>query len=186
MATRLFVSIDLPPKLHDAIETVQSSFGDIPGVRCTDPTQTHVTLKFLGDVEEARLEDVKQALEGAVHAAETGPFTARFGHLGVFPEFDYISVIWIGVPEGGSAMEALHESIEDGMVALGFDEERHTFTPHVTIARVEHGEGKEQIQELLRTEDPIVGEMRVRSVTLTESTLTGEGPRYETVATVEL
>lgn len=186
MSKRLFVSIDLPPALHDAIAEVQSEFTAIPGVRTTDPTQSHVTLNFLGAVESDTLKTVETALERAVTAAGIDPFTARIGHFGVFPEYDYISVIWVGVPTGGSAMETLHTHIDSAMVDLGFPEEGHTFTPHVTIARVEHGEGKDEIQAILREHDPMIGTMTVREISLTASTLTRDGPRYETVSTVRL
>lgn len=186
MSRRLFVSIDLAPELHDAVAELQEQFSPIPGVRTTDPTQAHVTLKFLGDVSEDRLYAVEQALERGVERASIDPFVAEFGNFGVFPEFDYISVIWLGVPVGGDHMEALHEGIEHEMVELGFEEEGHTFTPHVTIARMEHGEGKAQVQEILRSERPTAGQMTVEDVSLTESQMRRDGPEYSTVYSVSL
>lgn len=183
---RLFVSVDLPEALAEAIAAVQGPFADLPGIRPVDPAQTHITMKFLGDVDASHADEIADILESAVSRAEIGPFEARFGGLGVFPDFEYISVIWVGVRRGGSELERLHEAIEADLVSAEFDPESHAFTPHVTIARMDHSGGKAEVQELLRTSDPDVGEMTVSEVCLTESTLTNEGPRYETIAHVPL
>lgn len=186
MGKRLFVSIDLAPPLHDELATLQERFASIPGVSCTDPTQAHVTLKFLGDVDAERKPAITAALERAIAAADVSSFVARFGNLGVFPEFDYISVIWVGVPRGGSPMAQLHDAVERELGEMGFEAEEHTFTPHVTIARMEHGEGKEEVQQILQDSDPTIGEMAVSTIALTESTLTDDGPQYEPLERVEL
>lgn len=186
MAKRLFVSVDLPDRLQEGIDSAQAPFADIPGLRLTDPDQTHVTMKFLGDVPADRIRDVEAAIERAIDDSDVAPFEARFGGLGVFPDFDYISVVWIGAREGGVEFERLHHALEEELVALGFDEEEHDFTPHVTVARMDHAEGKDEVQRLLRTRDPDIGAMEVTEVALTESTLTSEGPVYETLETFQL
>lgn len=178
---RLFVSVDLPDDLAADVAAVQDEFADASGLNVTDPEQAHVTLKFLGDVSEDRLPEVTDALSDAVDDADVDPFTARFGDLGVFPSLDYISVVWLGVREGGDEMTRLHEAIEDRTTDLGFDPEDHEFTPHVTLARMEHAGGKDLVRECVRELDPAVGEMDVDDVRLTESRLTDEGPAYTTV-----
>lgn len=181
MGRRLFVSIDFPPEIQAAVTRVQAPFDGIPGVRATDPEQTHVTLKFLGDTDASRIERVEEALVTAVSRADVGPFTACVGGLGVFPEYEYISVIWVGVRDGATAMTRLHEAIEVETTSLGFDLERHEFTPHATIARMDHGEGKGAVQRLLRERDPDLGTFDVEAVSLHESTLAPDGPVYDTV-----
>jgi len=71
-------------------------------------------------------------------------------------------------------------------VDLGFDEADHDFTPHVTLARMEHAGGKELVQETVQHRDPDAGTLDVDEIRLTESTLTGEGPEYTTVARIPL
>jgi 2'-5' RNA ligase len=75
----------------------------------------------------------------------------------------------------------LHEAIEARTTAMGFDPEDHEFTPHVTLARMDHAGGKELVRKLVREREPTVGEARVDEVRLTESTLTDAGPVYSTV-----
>ncbi len=183
---RLFVSVDLPAGLTDAFAEVQKPFTNRAGIRPVEPSQAHVTVKFLGDVEEPAVDDVIEAVEQGVDTAGVGSFQASIGGIGVFPSFDYISVIWIGVRDGATELTDLHEAIEAATVAVGVEPESHEFTPHVTLARMEHAEDKEHIQQLVSERDPTVGEMRVDDVRVKESTLGPDGPEYETIHRVSL
>jgi 2'-5' RNA ligase len=64
---------------------------------------------------------------------------------------------------------------------MGFDPEDHEFTPHATVARMDHAGGKELVQERVREDDPDVGEFQVEEVRLKESVLESDGPTYSTV-----
>lgn len=183
---RLFVSIDLPDRLADDIASVQAELEPAAGIRLTDPTQAHVTLKFLGEVDPARVDDITEALEDAVEQAAVGPFEATIGGLGAFPDPSYISVVWLGVTTGAGAMTELHDAVESAIVDLGFDPADHEFTPHATIARMDHAGGKDRVQRLLREADPTIGAFTVESIALTESTLKAGGPVYETVERIAL
>jgi len=199
---RLFVSIDLPDALADSVREVQELFEGASGLNFTDPEQAHVTMKFLGDVDErsssaretesrgvdgARLDEVTAAVErGVDHAGVANSFPARFAGLGVFPSLDYISVVWLGVEVGKDEMTALHRCIEDETTDIGFDPEENEFTPHVTLARMEHAGGKERVQEVVENRHPTVGEMAVEELRLKESDLTGSGPEYSTVESFPL
>ncbi|MBX0324147.1 RNA 2',3'-cyclic phosphodiesterase [Halomicroarcula sp. F13] len=187
MSKRLFVSVDLDG-LEDAVRDVQARFEGASGLRFTDPAQAHVTLKFLGDTDPNRLDDLTVELERAVADSGITPFEARFGGLGAFPSLDYISVVWVGVREGHGDAEltALHEAVEDRTVAMGFDPEDHEFTPHATVARMDHAGGKERVQRVVEDEDPDVGRLQVEEIRLTESVLRDDGPEYSTVSSVTL
>ena len=124
---RLFVSADVDALAED-IAAVQEPFADASGLRLTDPTQAHVTLKFLGDTDPDRLSELRGAVERAVADSGVAPFDAELGGLGVFPNIEYISVVWLGVREGGTQLTALHERLEAETTALGFDPEEHAFT----------------------------------------------------------
>jgi RNA 2',3'-cyclic 3'-phosphodiesterase len=178
---RLFVSIDVPDELASAVDELQEAFADAGGLRFTDPGSVHVTLKFLGEVEEERLPELASTIEAAVDGSGVGPFEAEFGGLGVFPSTEYVSVVWFGVREGGDEMTRLHEAIERRTVAMGFEPESHELTPHVTLARMDHAGGKELVQRLVRERDPTVGRTTVEELRLTESELGPDGPTYSTV-----
>lgn len=178
---RLFVSIDLPDDLAPAVAAVQEDLADASGLGFTDPEQAHLTLKFLGETPETRLEELTDALAAAVEDAAVEPFEAALEGLGVFPSLEYIRVVWLGVEEGSEEITRLAEAVEAQTTAIGFDPEGHDFTPHVTLARMNHAGGKEFVQEAVRTLEPVVGRMDVTEIRLTKSELTEEGPAYSTV-----
>jgi 2'-5' RNA ligase len=183
---RLFVSIDLPDEFAAEVEAVQDRFADASGLSFTDPEQAHVTLKFLGEVNGGELPRVKNALRRAVEKASVGSFEATYEGLGVFPSLGYIQVLWLGVGAGSEEMTALHEAVEREVTRLGFDPEDHEFTPHVTLARMEHAGGKELVQGNVEELDPTVGTTEVSEIRLTESVMTDEGPEYSTVESYAL
>lgn len=182
---RLFISVDLEG-LTEEVAAVQRLFADASGLGLTDPRQAHITLKFLGDTPSGQMPDLREAVAAAVTDSGIAPFRAELGGLGVFPGLDDISVIWLGVREGSTQLTTLHERIESQVTVLGFDPEEHAFTPHITLARMDHAGDKECIQELVETRDPSAGALTIDAVCLTKSTLTADGPVYETVERFEL
>ena len=185
---RLFISVDLPPALADPLEAVQTEFNDANGLRFTDPSQAHFTLKFLGDTDPDRVDEIEAAIQTAVDNAAVDPFDCTIEGLGVFPSLEYISVVWAGVRDGEGAAELtrLRDALETELTALGFEAESHDFTPHVTLARMDDARGKSLVQEVVRETELTVGSFQVDSVRLTESQLTDEGPEYRTVTAVDL
>ena len=185
MSRRLFVGVGLDG-LADGVATVQDLLADADGLDFTDPEQAHVTLEFLGDTDEERIDDVVAEVATAVDESGVDPFEASFGGLGVFPSLDYVNVVWLGVRSGGDELTALHEAIEERTVAMGFEADDHDFTPHATIARMRHAGGKELVQDVVTERDPDAGAVRVDEVRLVESVLTDAGPLYSTVESFPL
>jgi 2'-5' RNA ligase len=179
---RLFASVDLPDDLAPGVRAVQDELRNVSGLDFTDPTQAHVTLKFLGEVDADRITGVEDAIGEAVDATGVDPFEATVEGIGAFPSPEYIRVVWLGIGRGSEELTRLHEAIEDRTTRMRFDPEDHAFTPHVTLARMNHAGGKDLVQQALRERDPEVGSMRVEAVSLTESDLGPGGPAYSTVA----
>jgi len=196
---RAFFAVDLPESLAEPLAAVQVDLNDAAGLRVTDPTQAHVTLKFLGDInagdggsdgddltDTPALDDVIAAGERAVDSADIAPFDCSIAGLGVFPSLEYVSVVWAGVEDGADKLTALHEALEAETTPLGVDRDDHDFTPHVTLARMDDARGKGLVQRLVRERDPEFGRFEAAEIRLVESTLTSDGPEYETVASFEL
>ncbi|EMA70611.1 RNA 2',3'-cyclic phosphodiesterase [Halorubrum distributum] len=189
---RAFFAVDLPDSLAPAVVDAQAPFADAPGVNPVDPEQAHVTLKFLGDVggrddeTEPTVDDVIAAGERAVDRAGVAPFKCAVAGLGVFPNREYVSVVWTGVDSGAEALTALHEALEAETTALGVDPADHEFTPHVTLARVETAAGAEAVRDALDAERPQAGSFSVGEIRLVKSTLTESGPEYDVVREFDL
>lgn len=182
---RCFVAIDLPEALTDAIADAQERFHDAEGLRFTDPSQAHITLKFLGEVAPERTAAIVEAIEAAVAEADVGPFRCTLGGFGAFPSPEYITVVWAGVREGADQLSALQAPIERELVDAGFDAEQHEFTPHVTLARMDDARGKDRVQSELAA-DASIGGFEVSAVRLKESVLNGDGPTYRTIDQIRL
>ena len=184
---RAFFAVDLPDALAPAVADAQAPFADASGVNPVDPEQAHVTVKFLGNIggrddeTEPTLDDVIAAGERAVDRAGVAPFKCAVGGLGVFPNREYVSVVWAGVERGGDDLTALRRALEAETTALGVDPADHAFTPHVTLARVENATGAEAVRDALDAGDPEVGAFSVDEIRLVASTLTASGPEYDVV-----
>ena len=186
---RAFFAVDLPDSLAPAVADAQAPFADASGVNPVDPEQAHVTLKFLGDIPETAesdpetptVDEVIAAGERAVDRAGVAPFKCAVAGLGVFPNREYISVVWTGVDRGGHELTALHEALEAETTALGVAPADHEFTPHVTLARVENATGAEAVRDALDAGDPTVGSFSVDEIRLLKSTLAESGPEYAVV-----
>lgn len=175
---RTFIAVELPDKFIHEIEKVESML-DTPGIKLVEPKQVHITMKFLGDIPEDRVEPIASALS----QVNCKPFEARIKGVGVFPKPAYIKVIWLGA-EGN--FEALHSEVERALAPFKFEED-HQFSPHATLARVKMLKDKGALLEKIKKlENVDLGAMNVESLTLKKSTLTPQGPIYETLREIKL
>ena len=179
----MFVAVDVPvaKPILDFENDIRKVGAD---VKLVEPKNIHVTLKFLGDVDESRVPDIKEALTQAV--ASSKPFSIRLKGSGVFPNRNYVKVIWVGI-ESDDALKVLAESVDNQLSMLGFEREKRGFRSHLTVGRVRSARNK---QELLGVVDSFVDVefcvVDVKSIELKQSELTAKGPIYTTLCAVEL
>ena len=135
-SVRLFIAAALPDAFREDIARIgAAAFAlGIRGVRPVRAENAHLTLKFLGEVDADRVEDVLASMRLA--AACSAPFTLRTGKLGAFPNADAPRVMWLGVDGDLAALRRLRDGLEDALAAVGFQRDRRGFAPHVTAARV--------------------------------------------------
>jgi len=138
---RTFIAVELDSTLKQAISSVQESLkhelhGLAPGVRLqwVRVESIHLTLKFLGDIEEDGVEDILHALEKVGHEYE--PFSVEVKGFGVFPTLHAPRVLWVGLAGRTDRLIRLAESIEAALMPLGFHVEPKPYSPHLTLARV--------------------------------------------------
>jgi RNA 2',3'-cyclic 3'-phosphodiesterase len=145
----------------------------------------HLTVKFLGEVAEGRIEAIVAGITGAVEGVSA--FDADVEGLGAFPSAARPRVVWAGVAAGSGTMSDLAGRVDDALAALGFAREARPFSPHITLGRVRQPGRAPALTEALRgaAERPF-GRFRVARASLMRSELSPRGARYTELAAVSL
>lgn len=104
------------------------------GIRWVDPAGIHLTLKFLGDIDQSLVQDVMGSIARACETAT--PFSLNLTGLGVFPNPRQPRVVWAGVGGDFGPLRSLQERVDAAVHDLGFALERRAFNPHLTLGRV--------------------------------------------------
>jgi 2'-5' RNA ligase len=142
----------------------------------------HVTLKFIGEVDEARVPELVEAIRGA--ASHAAPFDVGVRRLGGFPNAGRPRVIWAGL-DGAGALAALAAQVDGALAALGIPRESRPFDAHVTLGRVREPRANRALADALAGGGDF-GRLAVTSVSLMRSDLQPGGARYTELATVLL
>ena len=167
-------------ELWDVLAPLRQRREKLP-VKWVRPENIHLSLKFLGDVEETREPELRTALTRAAGSgAAARPLTVQITGFGAFPDYHRPHVLWAGVtPEPG--LELLQHGVEQAFEPLGFPTEARAFRPHVTVARASRDAKPRAfagLEELLAGVD-FDETVTVSDVDLMQSTLTPEGPVYQ-------
>jgi 2'-5' RNA ligase len=186
---RLFVAVLLDPALRPAAERVRDDIlrlcpGAVRGIKWVEPRNLHFTLKFLGEVPEAKFAHVAAALE---RLRDSEAFDIHLEGVGAFPNLRSARVVWVGISEGADRLAALAARVEDALADAGFPREARAFSPHLTLGRVRDSERVPALKtalEALRCAN--FGVQRVESVVLMESRLSPKGPTYTEKVTIRL
>lgn len=125
---RLFVAIDLT---ESAKEAVSKLCGGLPGVKWVDPTQMHLTLRFIGDADEVLFRCIKEELATVAAPA----FRMLLRGVGRFPPKRDPRVLWVGV-ERSEQLIRLQSLVEQALARAGLEPEERPFSPHITLARL--------------------------------------------------
>jgi 2'-5' RNA ligase len=171
---RLFIAIDFN-EIKDNLKETQSNI-DISLANLKQTSEFHLTLKFLGDVEEKDTQIIKEKL----NQIKFKKFQLKLDNIGTFPDENYIRVIWIGVNPKGQVIE-LQEQINQQLEEFNFKKD-FKFHPHITLARVNSITNKETFKENLKDIIPKQKTIEVTNFKLIKSTLTKGGPIYEDIA----
>ena len=157
---------------------------DLPA-RWVEADALHITMKFLGEVSEARLPEVSDALAEASGGA--APFDVAVSGLGAFPSLSRPNILWVGV-QADAEMTKLQAHLERVFVPLGFTADERAFRPHITVARVrKDGRIRDRgAMDRIQAAFDYKTKFRVRSIDLMRSRLGGRAPRYEVLERMEL
>lgn len=176
---RIFIALDIPDeiraRLREYIERVRPLAPDAPWVK---PESLHVTLKFIGEAGETRVEEIKNVLQ----QIKAQPFAVKFSDVGFFPNHNSGRVFWAGV-DGGEALPKLAASIDQALQKIGIEAEKRAYHPHLTLARAGTRSGAYQIFKQLPRginpeEHPQFGTMTAQEFFLYRSELLRGGAKY--------
>ena len=171
---RLFVGIALPPELKLRLSLICSG---VPGARWVDPGNYHLTLRFIGEVDEGVASDIDAVLV----QLRAKRFELALAGVGRFGD----RMLWAGVDKNPALLH-LRDKVESALVRLGLEPETRRYAPHITLARLRNAsEAKLQAfieEHALFRSDPF----RVERFSLVASYLTKSGAIYEDQADYEL
>jgi 2'-5' RNA ligase len=182
---RAFIAVCIDPRTLENVSAVTSQLKRrIPGVRWVAKENLHLTLKFLGQIDEDLVEPISRMLEVAIRPFPR--FTINAKGLGVFPAFEQPRILWIGLQ--GTELVSLASEIDSTVEALGFEPEKRSFKPHLTIGRWRHFEGSATRlrHELEEWKNYQFGESKVEELTLFQSITKPEGAVYHSLKSVAL
>lgn len=174
---RLFVAVGLPQPALDCVSAAAAEWRPrLASARWVPPANQHVTLKFLGPTDPARLAEVQAACRGV--AAVLQPAPVRLAGLGAFPTPRRARVLWVGLRDEHDLLERVAAALDGALGPLGWPPEKRPFHAHVTMARFPSPQPVEGItgQEGLGC-DPFL----VESFALWQSRLSARGARYESL-----
>lgn len=179
---RGFIAVEI-----NAFPTIYEFTNDIKKtgahVKLVDLDKLHVTLKFLGDVEEKYIDDIAQCMTQITK--DMKPFTIHITGTGVFPNEKYVKVLWVGMNQE-HILSALSHKLNDSLFSLGFSKEKKSFTPHLTIARVKSSNNKEALIDVVKKyQHQSFGTQTVHCIVLKKSVLSSTGPMYTTLYTAD-
>ncbi len=179
---RLFIAINLPSsliaQLQDLQKILQSRLSSNL-IRWTQSDQIHLTLKFLGNLEENRLKDVSLAVQLACQNKSSFQLCAK--NLDCFPNFKNPSIIWVGIDGGLHPLSKLKAQLDQQLLSISPYEETKPFHPHLTIGRVKASNSHEthrigtMIQEI---QAGVLGEWKVQSIDVMKSEISTKGSFY--------
>lgn len=134
-AVRAFIAIALPDTIIRHLEALQNQLR-AAGLKLNwvRPGNIHLTLKFLGDIEQAQVEQVAAAMQSAVR--DHAPFELAVQGMGVFPTLRRPRVLWVGVGGQTDGLLSLYHSLEESLAGVGIAREARPFKAHLTLARI--------------------------------------------------
>ncbi len=183
---RVFIAIELESSIKENIARIQARLKVTQDkIKWVEPSSVHLTLKFLGEIEEEKLEKVHQITREL--GERVSPFKIRVKGMGVFPGFSSPKVIWIGARDTSSELEELAVWLEEALVREGFVREKRKWKAHLTLGRVKSLKERERLRELVQEEiETEAGRMEVRDITIMRSQLTPRGPIYTSLGKIGL
>jgi RNA 2',3'-cyclic 3'-phosphodiesterase len=184
---RLFVAVDIPEEIREVIScAVQNLKGEVEGARWVKSQNLHLTLKFIGNFEEDRLDRLISEIYKVTERSMR--FTTALGGCGAFPSTKKARVIWIGMTNGDDEAGTIARKIDKRLERLGIEREGRPFRSHLTLARLK--QPRDCTSQLENLDSGLKGlpkmSFDVGEITLYQSDLGPQGPTYNSLRRLSL
>lgn len=117
-------------------EEIFKLYPNIKNLKYTKKENLHITVKFLGEIQEKSIENIKNAIIESCDGITQ--FKISCNRLSAFPSLTSARVIWVNVIEGGNIIEKIYKKLENLLMKIGFEKEKRKYIPHITIARTKN------------------------------------------------
>ena len=182
---RTFIAIEIPSEVKSALAALQDDLRRAGAdVSWTRPENIHLTLRFLGEVDERRIGEVERVCVDS--AAEFRPFTLRLNDTDVFPNARQPRVLWPGLAGEIEKAVEMRKRLNDGLALIGFELEEKDFHPHLTIGRVKSNKNARELLALASARQVPALSFVVTEIVLMKSELHPAGARYTPIAKVSM
>lgn len=187
MGIRSFLAFELPPEIREKIGEVSTELQKLTlPIRWVKVTNIHLTMIFLGYVDEDKIDDIKEKVNLVVQRFSI--FQTRLNGIGVFPNWRKPRVIWIDLGGEIERLSTLREELQTELKVLGFKPEKRPFAPHLTIGRFKGLlDRDEELKSILDRYHDLSGDLQyLNELVLFKSDLKPDGPVYTKMATWQL
>ncbi|MFP4588715.1 MAG: RNA 2',3'-cyclic phosphodiesterase [Candidatus Acetothermia bacterium] len=177
---RTFFCYELPSQVRQEMRESLGRVSSPARVKWVNTENIHITVKFLGEINEDQLQEIKEAIEEPLK--RHSPFTIEINHLGGFPRLSYPKVIWLGSDDPPEEIHGIHRDLEETLEELGFEREDRDYVPHVTLGRTKEKDSskvKTLGNELKNEKLDRKWQVEISHLTLMQSRLRSSGPIYD-------
>ena len=175
---RTFIAVDVPDRVRRvAGTTIGKLRSTTDSIRWVPPHNVHITMKFLGDVEETDIYQVCRLTAAAAKGVAATQVTCR--GIGAFPTLERPRTVWLGIDDPDDQLRQLHRLLEQQLSLLGFPFEQRRYQPHVTLGRTRYGRRDvDRLIEEMRHLQVDAGLVEVDELVIYSSERGADGPNY--------
>ena len=168
--------MDIDDAMRDRIVAAAGPLMTLPGkINWTKPQNLHVTMNFIGDVGDDRIDELCELAAGAVGRWGRHEIAFAVGPLTCIPPGRRARMIWAPLARGGDTAASLHDELNSALARARWPSETRAFKGHITVARIKSADIADAVSAL---DDRELGQACARELTIYESTLTPSGPIY--------
>lgn len=186
---RSFIAINIPERsknlIENKIDLIKNEVNQ--DLKWVDKENWHLTLKFLGEINQNQIDTLKQRLISIKEKFNI--FPVQFKEIDAFPNLDYPKVFFVKINRGNQKLIQLHQTVEKQMEKEGFEPEDRDYIPHLTVARSRENTNMEKLSKKYKKFDQeffINVFMDAETLSLMKSELYPDGPVYEKIFNISL